>query len=55
MVYFAPAAQNNVGVLDTGTNVFSTIGTTGDAASGIYKYVGAAALGSKVGRCRFNR
>jgi len=54
MVYFAPAAQNNVGVLDTGTNVFSTIGTTGDAASGIYKYVGAAALGSKVWRCRLN-
>jgi hypothetical protein len=59
MVYFAPAVQNNVGVLDTGTNVFSTIGTTGDAGAaytwGNIKYVGAAALGTKVGRCRLNR
>jgi hypothetical protein len=47
-VYFAPANQNNVGVLNTTTNVFTTIATTGDAASGDGKYTGAAAVGDKV-------
>jgi len=38
----------NVGVLDTETNGFSTIATTGDAASGDGKYLGAAAVGNMV-------
>jgi len=41
-LYFSPNRQNNVGVLDTVTRVFSTIATTGDAASGDYTYNGGA-------------
>jgi len=37
-----------VGVLDTATSAFSTIATTGDAASGNYKYYGAVAVGTVV-------
>jgi hypothetical protein len=48
IVYFAPFNQNNVGVLDTATSTFSTITTTGDAASGNSKYHFAVAVGSVV-------
>jgi len=48
LVVFAPHHQDNVGVLDTNTNVFSTVSTTGDAASGNFKYNGAAAVGNMV-------
>jgi len=34
--------------LDTATNTFSTVATTGDAATGDYKYSGAAAVGTSV-------
>jgi hypothetical protein len=40
--------QNNVGVFDTTTNVFTTIATTGAAASGDVNYWEAAAVGDKV-------
>jgi hypothetical protein len=43
-----PWGQNNVGVLDTATNVFTTVATTGAAASGHNKYDGAVAVGDKV-------
>ena len=48
LVVFAPHHQDNVGVLDTITNVFTTVATTGDAASGNYKYRGAVAVGNIV-------
>lgn len=47
-VYFAPYNHNSTGVLDTVTNVFSTIPTKGDAAFGLSKYAGATAVGAKV-------
>ena len=47
-IYFGPHNQNNVGVLDTATSAFSTIATTGDAASGNYKYGGGVVLGTIV-------
>ena len=47
-VYFGPHNQNNVGVFDTVTNAFSTIPTTGDAATGHRKYKGLAVVGAKV-------
>ena len=37
-----------MGVLDTATNVFTTVATTGAAASGHNKYDGAVAVGDKV-------
>jgi hypothetical protein len=40
-----PYNQNNVGVLDTTTNVFTTVATTGAAGFGRGKYSGAAAVG----------
>ena len=33
-VYFAPSMQNNVGILDTVTDEFTTVATTGEAAAG---------------------
>jgi hypothetical protein len=45
-VYFAPVNVDNVGVLDTTNNAFSTISTTG--VTGTYKYDGAAVVGTKV-------
>jgi len=48
MVYMVPRNQNNVGVLDTQASTFSTISTTGDAASGTDKYHGAAVVGATV-------
>jgi len=45
----------NLGVLDIDTNVFSTVATTGAAASGGSKYRGAAAVGTRVRLCRLNR
>jgi len=54
-VYLAPSNQNNVGVINTITKVFTSIATTGDAASGDSKYDGAAAVGNKVRRCKLNR
>jgi len=48
-VYFAPQEENNIGVLNTVSRVFSTIALTGAAARGGYsKYQGAAALGKHV-------
>ena len=35
-------------MLDTATSIFTTVATTGDAASGDYKYTGAPAVGDKV-------
>ena len=43
-----PFNQHNVGVLNTATGEFTTIATTGDAASGKGKYWGAAVVGNKV-------
>jgi len=43
-----PYNQHNVGVLNTATGEFTTIATTGDAASGKAKYNGAAVVGNKV-------
>jgi hypothetical protein len=37
-----------VGILDTATNTFSTVATTGDARYGVYKYEDAAVVGTKV-------
>ena len=37
-----------MGVFDTVTNAFSTIATTGDAATGHRKYKGLAVVGAKV-------
>ena len=50
-VYFAPDYQDNVGMLDVVSKQFSTVATNGAAATGIYKYNGAAAVGTKVGLC----
>ena len=49
-VIFAPNYQNNVGIFDAGTSQFSTVATTGAAATGDFKYYGAAVVGTKV--CR---
>ena len=35
IVYFVPYAQHNVGILDTRTDLFSTVATTGAAADGV--------------------
>eukprot|EP00966_Prymnesium_polylepis_P096604 2238333-Prymnesium_polylepis.1 len=43
-VYFAPANDNAVGVLDTMTSAFSTIAT---GRTGMWKYDGAAAVGTR--------
>jgi len=37
-----------VGILDTSTNTFSTVATTGDAKYGTWKYEDAAVVGTKV-------
>ena len=56
-IYFTPAVQDNVGVLNTANNTFATIETTAgcvDVTSGLpcvdgdHKYAGAAIVGSKV-------
>jgi len=41
-VYFGPAHQDNVGVLDTESNVFSTVATAGTTSSANPKYTGRA-------------
>ena len=47
-VVFAPFNADNVGVLDTQTDTFSTVPTTGAIpANSTYKYRGAAALGTR--------
>ena len=47
--YFGPYTQENVGVFDTDTNAFSTIGASGLLSGGNSQmYAGAAAVGSKV-------
>ena len=45
-------AQDNVGVFDVDTMTFTTVPTTGDAASGHGKYDGAVVVGSKAGTPR---
>merc|ERR1711988_1346596 len=45
-VYFVPYGHDNVGVLDTVTNIFSTIAT--GLTGGLFKFNGAAVVGSKV-------
>jgi len=52
MVYFVPDEQNNVGVFNATSNIFSTIAKTGEC-----EYSGGAAVGTKVvfapNRCPF--
>ena len=48
LVVFAPYNQNNVGLFDTTSDTFTTVATTGDAASGDAKYGGAVTVGTKV-------
>ena len=47
-VYFAPFQEDNVGVLDTITNTFSTISTAAAGVTADYKYGGAVAVGTRV-------
>ena len=47
-VIFAPRDQNNVGIFDAATSQFSTVATTGAAATGTSKYSGAGVVGTKV-------
>ena len=47
-VVFVPFFQNSIGVLDTETNAFTTVATTGAAAFGDFNYAGAAVVGDKV-------
>ena len=47
-VIFAPYNQNNVGIFDTATSQFSTVATTGNAATGTGKYYAAGVVGTKV-------
>jgi len=43
-----PSTRGSVGILDTSTNIFSTVATTGDAKYGTWKYEDAAVVGTKV-------
>ena len=47
-VFFAPYNEETVGVLDTTTSSFSTIGTTAAGVTANYKYWGAAAVSTSV-------
>jgi len=47
-VVFSPWHQNNVGVLDTVTDTFTTVSTTEAGVSGNSKYLASAAVGSRV-------
>ena len=47
-VFFAPAIQDDVGVLDTTTDTFSTISTVAAGVTADYKYHGAVAVGTRV-------
>ena len=46
LIYFGPASQNNVGVLDPASGLFTTIPKTGHYSSN--KYAGAAAVDNRI-------
>ena len=48
MVYFVPLNEDNIGVLDTTTDTFSTINITDIVGTGEFKYVGAVAVNGTV-------
>ena len=47
LVVLAPSRQDNVGLLDTYSNTFSTVSTAAAYVTGDNKYNGAAAVGSR--------
>ena len=48
-VYFTPSNQNNVGILNTATNVWSIVSLAGtSAATGSFKYTGGALVDTKI-------